>query len=186
MVLILEQIFIKTDRLILRRFNENDINSFYVYRSNPEVAKFQSWQDYQYEEAQSFVEGQMNHHPNIQGSWFQFAVALAETNELIGDCALHTPAIEPRIVEIGFTLSPNFQGNGFATEAVHGLLNFIFQTLGKHKVTAFSDVRNKKSIAVLERVGMRREAHLLQNYYTKGKWVDEYQYSILKSEWERK
>ncbi len=48
---------------------------------------------------------------------------------------------------------------------------------------AFSDVRNNKSISVLERVGLRREGHLLQNYMLKGQWIDEYQYSILKSEW---
>lgn len=62
-------------------------------------------------------------------------------------------------------------------------MNTIFHTWRKHKVIAFSDVRNEKSIRVLERLGMRREGHLLQNYMSKGQWVDEYQYSILQSEW---
>ena len=66
---------------------------------------------------------------------------------------------------------------------VCALLNYIFHSLRKHKVIAFSDVRNNKSISVLERVGLRREGHLLQNYMLKGQWIDEYQYSILKSEW---
>jgi len=105
-------------------------------------------------------------------------------NELIGDCALHTPLSEPRIVEIGFTLSPKHQGKGYAREAVCALMDYLLHSLGKHKVIAFTDVRNNKSIAVLERVGMRREGHLLQNYMSKGQWVDEYQYSILASEWE--
>ncbi|TCP70371.1 GNAT family N-acetyltransferase [Baia soyae] len=177
--------FERTDRLILRRFSTGDIEPFHLYRSNPEVATFQSWEDYQYHEAQVFVNQQIQNHPNQPGSWFQFAVALSGTNQLIGDCALHTPLVEPRIVEIGFTLSPEYQGNGYATEAVGALLRYVFHSLGKHKVIAFSDVRNSKSIAVLERVGMRREGHLLQNYMSKGQWIDEYQYSILKSEWER-
>jgi RimJ/RimL family protein N-acetyltransferase len=181
-----KQIFTKTDRLILRRFSEHDTNHFHLYRSDPEVAKYQSWENYQYDEALTFVNHQMNNNPDIPGTWFQFAIALAETNKLIGDCALHTPSAEPRIVEIGYTLAPEYQGKGYASEAVGALLQFIFLSLGKHKVTAFSDVRNKKSIAVLERSGMRREGHLLQNYMSKGLWVDEYQYSILNSEWESK
>lgn len=119
----------------------------------------------------------------MPGTWFQYAIALAETNELIGDCALHTLLDEPRIVEIGFTLSSRYQGKGYAREAICALLDYLFHTLGKHKVIAFTDVRNDKSIAVLERVGMRREEHLLQNYISKGQWIDEYQYSILASEW---
>jgi RimJ/RimL family protein N-acetyltransferase len=75
------------------------------------------------------------------------------------------------------------KGNGYGTEAVCALLNYIFHSLPKHKVIAFSDVRNNKSISVLERVGMRREGHLLQNYMLKGQWIDEYQYSLLRSEW---
>ncbi|KMY49799.1 GNAT family N-acetyltransferase [Peribacillus loiseleuriae] len=179
-----DHFFEKTERLILRRFNINDTKYFHFYRSNSEVAKFQSWENYQYHEAKTFVNEQIKNNPNQPGTWFQFAIALAETNELIGDCALHTLLNEPRIVEIGFTLSPEYQGNGYANEAVCALLHYIFNSLEKHKVIAFSDVRNTKSIAVLERVGMRREGHLLQNYMSKGQWIDEYQYSILKSEWE--
>ncbi len=178
-----DQVFATTNRLNLRRFHVTDIESFHLYRADPDVAKFQSWHDYQYHEAEAFVKKQSTHHPNQPGTWFQFAIALADTNQLIGDCALHTLIDEPRIVEIGFTLSKNHQGKGYANEAVRGLLHYIFKTLGKHKVIAFSDVRNDKSIALLERLGMRREGHLLQNYMCKGQWVDEYQYAILKSEW---
>lgn len=178
-----DQVFTKTGRLMLRRFHVDDTESFYSYRSKPEVAKFQSWEDYQYHEAESFVKEQVRHHPNQPGTWFQFAIALTGTNQLIGDCALHTLLDEPRIVEIGFTLSPEHQGSGYAMEAVSALLHYLFDSLGKHKVIAFTDVCNIKSIAVLERVGMRREGHLLQNYMSKGQWVDEYQYAILKSDW---
>ncbi|RNB78546.1 N-acetyltransferase [Brevibacillus fluminis] len=178
-----KSIYAKTPRLILRHMCLQDVVPFYTYRSAPSVAAFQSWENYTMEEAESFVHKQIAHSPNQPGTWFQFAIALAGTNELIGDCALHTPMPEPRIVEIGFTLAPEHQGKGYANEAVTALLHYIFQTLQKHKVIAFADVRNEKSIRVLERLGMRREGHLLQNYMSKGKWVDEYQYSILQSEW---
>ena len=92
---------------------------------------------------------------------------------------------EPRIVEIGFTLAKEHQGYGYANEAVGALLGYLFKNLRKHKVIAFTDVRNEKSIRLLENVGMRREGHLLQNYMTKGQWIDEYQYALLRSEWVR-
>lgn len=176
-------VYATTDRLIIRQFGLQDTVSFYQYRANETVSQFQSWENYTYEDAEMFVEKQMNHAPNQPGTWFQFALALADSDKLIGDCALNTPLAEPRIVEIGYTLAPEHQGQGYIHEALQALLDYIFRTLGKHKVIAFTDVRNDKSIRVLERLGMRREGHLLQNYNSKGQWVDEYQYAILQSEW---
>lgn len=177
------QIYAETNRIILRHLCHEDIDTFYKYRSNPAVSQFQSWENYKYEDAESFINNQISHVPNLPGTWFQFGIALANSNELIGDCALHTLLDEPRIVEIGFTLAPEHQGNGYVNEAVGTLFNYIFRTLNKHKVIAFTDVRNEKSIRVLERIGMRLEGHLLQNYMSKGQWVDEYQYALLESEW---
>jgi len=180
---IYEHIYARSNRLILRQFSQQDVDSFFLYRSSPEVAKFQSWENYQYHDAEVFVRKQSKNVPDQPGTWFQFAIALVETNHLIGDCALHTLLNEPRIVEIGFTLAEEYQGKGYASEAVRALLSYAFNSLGKHKVIAFTDVRNEKSIRLLERVGMRREGHLLENYMSKGQWVDEYQYSLLQSEW---
>lgn len=177
-----EQIYAQSSRLILRRFSTRDVEPFHRYRSSPDT-EFQSWENFQYHEAESFVREQSESVPGQPGTWFQFAIALAETDDLIGDCGLHTLLDEPRIVEIGFTLAAEHQGKGYATEAVTALLQYVFDTLGKHKGIAFVDVRNEKSIRLLERVGMRREGHLLENYMSKGQWVDEYQYSLLHSEW---
>ncbi|MFD2700899.1 GNAT family N-acetyltransferase [Paenibacillus shunpengii] len=178
-----EPIYGSTERLFLRQFSEQDIEPFYSYRTNPVVAKFQPWGNYQYNDAVSFVRQQITNVPGQPGTWFQFAIVLVETNQFIGDCALHTLLDEPRIVEIGFTLAEEQQGKGYASEAVKLLFNFVFEQLNKHKVIAFTDVRNEGSIRLLERVGMRREGHLLENYYSNGQWVNEYQYSILQSEW---
>ncbi|MDH8709923.1 GNAT family N-acetyltransferase [Bacillus altitudinis] len=179
-------IFTRTNRVVIRQFDQQDIEAFYQYRSNPSIATFQSWENYTYEDAESFVQHQMTQQPNQPGTWFQYAIALSESNQLIGDCAIHTLGSEPRIVEIGFTLAPEFQGKGYIHEALNSIIEYIFTTLNKHKIIAFTDVRNEKSIRVLERLDMRREGHLLQNYMSKGHWVDEYQYAILQSEWAAK
>lgn len=76
--------------------------------------------------------------------------------------------MSPETFEIGFTLPPEFQGKGYIHEALSSMIEYIFTTLDKYKIIAFTDVRNEKSIQVLERLKMRREGHLLQNYMSKG------------------
>lgn len=178
-----KEIFAVSERLVIRKFGMQDVESFYQYRSNPDIARFQSWENYTIQDAESFVSRQLESSPDQPGTWFQHAVALAASDQIIGDCAIHTLGAEPRIVELGFTLAPEHQGKGYMHEALCALLDYVFGTLNKHKLIAFSDVRNTKSIHVLERLGMRREGHLLENYMSKGHWADEYQYAILQSEW---
>ncbi|MGD8189883.1 GNAT family N-acetyltransferase [Brevibacillus ginsengisoli] len=178
-----KKIYTETKRLVLRQVETEDVEAFHRYRSNPNIAKFQSWENYQYEQAAKFIEEQASNTPNVPGAWFQYAVALKEGQLLIGDCAVHTLQLDPRVVEIGFTLAPEYQGRGLATEAVIGLLDYLFEKLQKHKVIAHVNVANTSSIRLLERIGMRREAHFLENYFIKGQWVDEYLYAILEREW---
>jgi RimJ/RimL family protein N-acetyltransferase len=137
-----KRIYAVTNRLIIRQFALHDIQSFYEYRADPAVSRFQSWDKYTHEEAEAFVRAQMTNIPNQPGEWFQYAIALGDSNQLIGDCAIHTLGAESRIVEIGFTLAPEHQGKGYIHDALHALFDYIFNTLNKHKVIAFTDVRN--------------------------------------------
>jgi [ribosomal protein S5]-alanine N-acetyltransferase len=74
-------------------------------------------------------------------------------------------------------------GYGYATEAMQAMLQFGFQSLGLHRISDFCDPENQASIRVMEKVGMRREGHLVQNHYTKGRWWDSVVYAILAEEW---
>ncbi|WP_025682155.1 GNAT family N-acetyltransferase [Paenibacillus maysiensis] len=180
------EVFAVSERLVIRQFGIHDVQPFYQYRSNPEASRFQSWENYTLEDAEAFVSKQMATSPNQPGTWFQYAIALGTSDRLIGDCAIHTIGAEPRIVELGFTLAPEYQGKGYMHEALCALLDYVFGSLNKHKMIAFTDVRNTKSIQLLERLGMRLEGHLLENYMIKGHWVDEYQYAVLQSKWLKK
>ncbi len=174
---------LESPRLVLRRFTDRDIEPFLAYRSDPEVARYQGWSDFTREDAIAFVKGMASHHPDVPGRGFQIAVELKATGEMIGDCYLLTLAEEPRQAEIGFTLAPRHQGSGYATEAVSLLLDYVFTSLGKHRVRAITDCENERSIALLERLGMRREGHFVQNVWFKGAWGDEYLYAMLRNEW---
>lgn len=172
-----------TDRVILRRLHEGDLEAFVAIRNDPEVARYQSWNALDQATAQAFIAEMSRAAPGVPGEWFQFAIARRATDELIGDCALLRKGEDPRQAEIGFTLARHAQGQGLATEAVTALLAYLFQEHKIHRVVAICDVRNSGSIRLLERVGMRREGHTLQGYWNKGAWTDEYQYAILRDEW---
>jgi RimJ/RimL family protein N-acetyltransferase len=170
-------------RLVLRRFRPSDLASFCGYRSDPRVARYQDWESCSEEEGRQLLEPQMTLHPDVPGTWFQVAIELAETGALIGDCGLHTLADGTRQAEIGVTVARNHQGKGYATEAVARLLAYAFGSLEKHRVIAVTDARNLPAARVLERVGMRREGHFIENVWFKGGWGDEYQYAMLGREW---
>lgn len=80
---------------------------------------------------------------------------------------------------------PEFGGRGYATEAAAVMLRLGFGDLGLHRITGRLDARNTASARVLERLGMRREAHFVQNEIVKGEWTGELVYAMTEDEWRR-
>lgn len=176
-----------SERIVLRRFRLADLSALVAYRSIPEVARFQGWDaPFSSAEGEDLIRGMMGRHPDTEGSWFQFAVALRSNGKLIGECAAKTLAEDSRQAEIGYTLAPAHQGRGYATEAARTLLRYLFQARGKHRVIAYCDVRNAPSARVLQRLGMRREGHLIESTWWKGEWADELLYAMLDREWSQR
>ena len=172
-------------RVTLRRFHPGDVTEFVAYRSCEQVARFQSWDaPYPRDEGERFIQQLAKEDPDTAGEWFQFAVALRPAGQLIGDCAAMPHADDPRQCEIGFTIAPEHQGHGYATEAVRLLLTYLFAARGKHRITAYCDSRNAASVALLERLGMRREGHLRESTWAKGEWTDDLVYALLHDEWQ--
>jgi RimJ/RimL family protein N-acetyltransferase len=174
---------LETVRLTLRHFTDADLVPFMAYRNDPDVARYQSWEGISEAEARAFIEEQKLVQPGVPGQWFQIAIALKETGTLVGDCALKIDEHDERQAEIGYTLARAYQGKGIASEAVSCVLDYAFGTLELHRVIAITDCENVASIALLERLGLRREGHFIQNVWFKGKWADEYLYAILQHEW---
>jgi RimJ/RimL family protein N-acetyltransferase len=170
-------------RLVLRRFRADDIETFVRYRADPAVARFQSWENFTAADGQAFFASMSAQHPDTPGEWFQFAIELTATGAMIGDCALHALAESPREVELGFTLAPEFQGHGYATEAVACLIDYAFGPLAKGRAIAITDVRNAASIAVLERLGFERDPAPREPVIFKGEPCDEYLYKLRREDW---
>jgi RimJ/RimL family protein N-acetyltransferase len=162
---------LSTDRLVVRSFQAKDIDVFVGYRSDLDVARYQSWDVYGRAEAESLVADMATLHPGVPGRWFQFAVADRSSDELLGDTAICIEAEEPSHAELGFTFSPAYRGRGYATEAVRATIDYAFERLGVDVVVAVTDARNAQSIALLDRVGMTHESTAHVEF--KGEWCDE-------------
>lgn len=173
---------ITTERLVLRRFRAADAPVLAEYRSDPAVARYQSWDaPFSLLRAETAVANFIASDPDLAG-WFQYAVERAADRVLIGDVAVHLHD-NLKQAEIGFTLATAYQKMGYATEAVGAVLDRLFRVQGLHKVTGECDARNGASAALFERLGFTREGHLRQQTWIKGEWTDDLIYGLLAPEW---
>ncbi len=171
---------VRTERLILRRFTPADAEAFAAYRSDPDVARYQSWDaPVPLTEAVKKVEQFAQGDPTEPG-WFQYAVDL--DGVLIGDLGLN---LDENLMQadLGFTLAPAYQGRGYATEAVRGLLDHLFIEPKLHRVSAECDARNTASARLLERVGFKQEGLRLSNSWFKGEWTDDLLFGLLRTDY---
>lgn len=119
------------------------------------------------------------------GDALQLAIRVGERGPLVGHVVLGWLSAEHRQGEVGYVLNPAFGGQGFATEAARAMLGVGFEGLALHRIVARADARNSASIRVMERLGMAREAHLIENEFVKGEWTDEVVYALRARDWAR-
>lgn len=170
-----------TERLLLRKLLRSDAEDIYRYRTKEEVLKFQGFHPESLQEVELLFQ-ELAEEPDLEDTWFQLAIVLKDERKLVGDLGLHFLP-DGQQVEIGYTLDPDYQGAGYATEAVKETLRYLFDDLKKHRVTASVDPTNSKSIRLLERLGFRREAYFKKGLFWEGKWVDDVIYAMLREEW---
>jgi RimJ/RimL family protein N-acetyltransferase len=118
-----------------------------------------------------------------EGDWLSLAVEVSATGETVGDVMIQWVSRDHAQGEMGFVFHPDHHGRGYATEAATPLLSIAFDDLGLHRVIGRLEARNAPSARVLEKLGMRREAHLVENERVKGEWQSELVYAILDREW---
>ncbi|MGH8235322.1 MAG: GNAT family N-acetyltransferase [Rhodanobacteraceae bacterium] len=170
-----------TPRLRLDALGEPDAEALFRYRSDPEVSRYQGWRPASMEGALHFIQQQQGIAHDAPGTWFQRAIRLRKDDELVGDLGLHF--VGEATVELGITLAPAHQGRGLAAEALSAMLDFVFGTLHKHRAFGSVDPRNATSIRLLTRLGMRKEAHLIESVRCDDGWADDAIYALLDREW---
>jgi RimJ/RimL family protein N-acetyltransferase len=173
-----------TERLLLRPFEDGDLQVLHAMQSDEEVVR------YLYHDARSLDEVRVSLALKIacaevvrEDAGVNAAVVLRETGELVADVSLWWVSERHKHAELGFVVHPAHQRNGYATEAARPMLDFAFDTMGVHRVVGRTEARNAASARVLEKLGMRLEAHLIENEWGKGAWQSELAYAVLADEW---
>jgi RimJ/RimL family protein N-acetyltransferase len=177
---------IATERLLLRRYEPGDFEALHAIYSREEVARW--LYDDPRDEAQTreLLARKIDVSSlAAEGDWLGVAVAERGSAALVGDVALHWVSEQHRCGEIGFSFNLAHQGRGYATEAARALLPFAFETMRWHRLIGRTEARNTASARVLEKLGMRLEARLVENEWVKGEWQSELGYALLASDWQR-
>lgn len=175
---------IVTDRLLLRPFEDADLNDIFEYHSLPEVVRYMYWEVRDLEQTREALEKKKTLTSlNAEGDALCLAVELKESHKVIGEVILFWRSQAHQQGEVGYVFHPGFGGKGYATEAARVMLTIGFKQIGFHRIYARCDPRNVPSWRLMERLGMRREAHLVHNEFFKGEWGDEFYYALLRDEW---
>ncbi|WP_300687281.1 GNAT family protein [Chryseobacterium sp.] len=171
-----------TERLVLRDITSSDKQALFDYRSDGQANKFQSWIPETLEDVERFIEKSTKEF-NQPESWYQLLITHKDTKAVIGDIGIHFFGIENLQVELGITLNKSFQGKGYASEALAGIIDFLFYDLEKHRIMTSIDPDNTDSIKLMERIGLRKEDHFVKSLFWKNNWVDDVIYAVLQEEW---
>lgn len=175
---------LRTERLLLRPYREDDLDFVYDVQSRPEVAR------YLYQDVRDREQARESLRQKIaatelrgQGDNLTPLILRADTGEPVGDVLLAWTSQPHATGEIGYVIHPDHAGHGYATEAARLMVRLGFEELKLHRIVGRIDGRNAASARVLQHLGMRREAYFVQNEWVKGEWTDEAVYAILADEW---
>lgn len=175
---------IRTERLLLRRYREDDLDRLAAIQSLPEVARFVLWEPRTRAEVEvALAERMANARLERDDDAVTLAVERLEDGLLLGEATLFLRNADHHQVELGYVFHPDSGGHGYATEAARALVDLSFADLEAHRVFARLDPRNTASAALLRRLGMRQEAHFRESEIFKGAWGDELVFAVLAHEW---
>ncbi|NUM80705.1 GNAT family N-acetyltransferase [bacterium] len=169
-------LYFETERLFIRSLSENDLGDFLDYRSDPEVVKWQGFGVWDEAEARAFLLEQAERRIADDDQWTQLGVELKADRKLIGDLAVQLHS--DHSAHIGATLNARYQRQGFAREALSGLINYLHETLSTNAVIGLTDARNAASIKLLESLRFNFEKEDRDVPY-KGEFCTEYTYRLL-------
>ena len=172
---------LETPRLRLRPYQAGDAEAMFALYSDPRVMRYWSFPPWR-EQAQAEAYVQRAVAEMHAGELMPWAVARREDDLLVGTATLHSWHQAQCRAELGYSLSPAQQGRGFATEALHAMLEFAFGPLGLRRVEADVDPRNLASCRLLERLGFRREGLLRARWEVAGEVCDSAFFGLLAEE----
>lgn len=173
--------YLETPRLVLREFRADDFAALLEMDSRPESVHYEPQKGA--DGVRAYLESAAMAAFFEPRTHYRFAITIRPEDTARGLIGLAMNSDMTRDWEIGWMVHPDEWGKGYASEAARRVLAFAFEELDAHRVIAFCDAENCTSERVMQKLGMRREAHMLQTRLLRGEWRDELLYAILDSEW---
>ncbi|HEY5437548.1 MAG TPA: GNAT family N-acetyltransferase [Acidimicrobiales bacterium] len=174
---------VRTERLTIRPLSLEDFDRHFSIFSNPDVVRYLYEEPLTPEQAREHLKRRCILDLPNEGAWVNFGVELNKDGVLVGEIGMAHISATHGHYEVGYVFDPAYSGHGYATEAAAIVIELAISGLSAHRVTGRLDARNTRSAAVLERLGMRREGHFVENEFVKGEWTDEVVYAVLEDEW---
>ncbi|MEK5476486.1 GNAT family protein [Paenibacillus sp. FSL R5-0407] len=168
---------LETKRLILRDFYKEDWIKVHQYCSDEEVTKYTYWGPNSEDQTREFINKNIGSQHIVPRTNYELAVIDKSNDELIGNCCIN---VDGSNAEIGYCISKNYWGCRYATEVSKALLSYGFKELGIQRIYATCRPENLRSARVMEKIGMKKEGHIREHFYTRNRWYDSYLYSIIK------
>lgn len=178
---------LKTERLLLRQWTENDFLPFAEMCSDEDVMEY--FPKPQTKE-ESYEMGRRILSLISERGWGFWAVEIPNQHKFIGFVGLHTPTNKMPFspcVEIGWRLSKQHWGKGYATEAAKEALKFAFNTLNLNEVVSFTTQANNRSKAVMQKIGMQdsKQNFMHPDIEVAHPQCEHVLYKISKPEWQK-
>lgn len=172
------------ERVRLRPIVDTDVDAMVAYRGDPAVCHFLPFEPQSADDIRQRI-GYLFGGTSLEGERGGVVLAIERLGDaaVIGDLVLFHLDATTGSAEIGWVVSPAAAGRGLATEAVRALVDTAFSVYGLRRLVASIDADNVRSLALAERLGMRREAHRVENQWFKGRWSDQVDYAVLAREW---
>lgn len=179
---------IATDRLALRLLVDADLDDVHDWMSDEAVTRYQLYDVRSKEQVRIHIDKVKDaRRLERSGDAVELAIVLPASGEdrdrVIGCIYFPLKSAENETAEIGWALTAKYQGHGYAFEAASAMLAVAFDRMGLHRVIAELDPRNAASVTLCRRLGMRHEAHHVEDLMFKGAWADTGSYAILDREW---
>lgn len=176
---------IETDRMILRKFNMTDVEDMYNnWANDDDVTRFITWPSHKnIEETKKVVSNFIEEYTNAD--CYQWCIEYKETNEAVGSIAVVHMNEGIEAVEVGYCIGKAFWNKNITTEAMHAVMEFLFEEVGVNRIEAKHDTKNPASGKVMSKCGLKPEGIMRQGGKNNTGICDTAVYAMLKEDWDK-